>query len=789
MPNVEDPGVRYLLASNLRDLGLFELARRMLGTLTGAAAEAPPAVTLNSALAGETGHSVSVEARIERARLTFEVIAERAVGFERTALDESLTRVIDDEARFEVHVARDGTEIRARSASVDPGGWTGLLRATLAETLSSLGDLGVENSPPLTVEGLGDPRLLSAIAARCPGHVSGYWRGLNVVEPSLERAVVAGVIDPAVISVMGEERTKLFVGPGAGAAYSDWLSERIALSSVGPWIGEPTGARAADRLREASAAQSALAGRLRSRWLGPTSRRGASHWLERLSDVSSGAGGSLRVLIPTCRFSTYIQHSSRGLAAAFRRAGHEAEVLIEPDASTNLLDVSYLDACERFDPDLVVLVNYPRASRPGAFPEDVPFVCWIQDHMPHLYDRAIGAAQSELDFTAGHCPHELYTTMGYTPERALASPVVVDPGAFHDGPISDSDRARFSCDIAYVSHQSEPFETMAARLAEEAGSSGGRGMIEKLVPRVREAVDLLTSETLGRGLRLAVGEARRAARVGDANGAVVEARLLHLAAWPLAERLIRHRVVRWACELADRDGLSFRLFGHGWEAHPEFARFACGPIEHGEALRACYRSAGVHLHATGRAMVHQRVLECALSGGFPLCNYYYDATPCDARLAIRHRLDPADGVPGSTPGSVAFERADHPSLLWDAMQRQELGLPVRSTVEVDAALLRSATEMAEPEGMGLAFPQGLFPLLRPFVFTDQSDFEARIRLSLSDDVHRSRWSRVLRERVRRDYTTDRFVARLLPFMRRSLARAVGDSGAVSTPIAGEHAAA
>src|SRR5262249_44056160 len=110
--------------------------------------------------------------------------------------------------------------------------------------------------------------------------------------------------------------------------------------------------------------------------------------------------GPLKVLVPTSRFSTYIQHASRDLVSALRRAGHRAELLIQPDDSSLIWSVGYLRALRDFEPDLILSINSPRVSMGAWIPHNLPLVCWIQDAMPHQFDGAVGAAHGRFDFLA-----------------------------------------------------------------------------------------------------------------------------------------------------------------------------------------------------------------------------------------------------------------------------------------------------------------------------------------------------------------------------------------------------
>jgi hypothetical protein len=118
-----------------------------------------------------------------------------------------------------------------------------------------------------------------------------------------------------------------------------------------------------------------------------------------------------------------------------------------------------------------------------------------------------------------------------------------------------------------------------------------------------------------------------------------------------------------------------RIYGRGWESHPRFGRFARGVVAHDEELRACYQSAGAHLHASISSMVHQRVLECALSGGLVLCRTLFDALGVPqwrAKAEVLREASPEFRDPES--GWLRFQVADHPATMELVALWQRLGL-------------------------------------------------------------------------------------------------------------------
>ena len=150
--------------------------------------------------------------------------------------------------------------------------------------------------------------------------------------------------------------------------------------------------------------------------------------------------------------------------------------------------------------------------------------------------------------------------------------------------------------------------------------------------------------------------------------------LRHQYVLPLAEQMLRHETLAWAAEIAREHGLSMRLFGRGWERHPTLSMFAAGPLEHGDEVRTCYQLAACHVHASPLGVAHQRVFECAMSGGVALCRrsweelYHHDYMIATEFL---HAGLPHDAVREDT-GWGRYVIANNPILMLMIRDRQRM---------------------------------------------------------------------------------------------------------------------
>ncbi len=476
---------------------------------------------------------------------------------------------------------------------------------------------------PIYVEGSEPLLLVRRLAELSPEHGDGYAPPIHVVEPDADR-LVGALSRVDISSLLGESRLRLFLGEGAHGAFEAFLRERSGFELRGLTLGLPgsTGAvkSAVDR---ASAAQAAELERVVRRNEARYADRGDAYWRDRFARATATIGDDrLRVLVLTTRYSRFVRHSSDDIARALAEAGCHARVLAEPDRSSRFTPLAYAQAVEAFEPDVVVLINYTRSHLRGAIPANCPFLCWIQDAMHHLFDPAVGAAQGPLDYLVGHLHSSLFKDFHYPRRRALHLPVLASRAKFHDGDLDPDLLRAHECEIACATNQSDTPESVRDGLL--AGAAHQPALV-RAIGELHEAIEGLVrtidSDPFPERLE---GAARE---ILDRNGLPSDAKrlatIINQIARPLADRMIRHETLGWAVDVCRDRGWRLHLYGDGWDRHPTLARFARGELEHGDALRASYRAARCHLHASVNTNVHQRIAECALSGGLPLCRLKY----------------------------------------------------------------------------------------------------------------------------------------------------------------------
>ncbi|MFG0260154.1 MAG: hypothetical protein ACF8LK_07345 [Phycisphaerales bacterium JB041] len=762
----DDLDLRFLMAAACAQLGLRTLAAETLAALPEPARADANVKALTTAVDGLPDDRVPADSRRAIAEGNLGVLRDRGLA-SAAVLDAAWPGWLD---RLELHDcfrSTDGNLIR-RGPGDDLPHWTAFLtdgRSIAAQFCEQrLGGTDMF-TPPLAIEGIDPPWLAEGAWRRLAPNRVGYAAPITLVQADpLE--FLDGLSAMDLRDVLADERVRVFVGPDASSRWLEDAVGRLDEVAMGMAIATPGvrtriepdaqtvtnrwGAAQAEALRETQT-------RVASAY-GPRDR---AWWADRYAEAASG-GEPLRVLIPTSRYSTFIRHASEDLAEAFCGLGCEARVVMEP-ANGRPTSVGQLRWADPFEPDLIVLANYFRRDAGLPFPEQVPWVCWIQDAMAHQFQER---EFTELDFVAGHLHKELRAQDGFPHDRALPFPLIASERKFHPGPVDAERHERFACEVAYVSHQSETPAAFHARCVAEEPKPEVCRVLEHLRPLVEaEAADPL-GESLYNRLGALTGAA--AERLANGTDALAQYLFRHYAL-PLADRVVRHQTLGWAASICGRHGWRLRLHGRGWDSHPELAEYARGEISHGDDLRACYQSAAVHLHASVNTLVHQRVMECAMSGGLPVGRLTADAV--DESVGFAEREAVLHGTPCGADvatGAKLYRLADHAALAAVRPLREWLGLETPDEYSIAARKIESFRKPGHPltGGMHAAW---LFGDLRELTVRSEDDLERIIERAVRDDAWRSAQSAAIARRARERCSTTAFAERVLGLVRRSLA--------------------
>jgi hypothetical protein len=600
---------------------------------------------------------------------------------------------------------------------------------------------------PIGLCGLGDGYVLQALAQHPPKLFMDMEQGVFVLEPEpqvlLHALMIHDFAGPA--GPIVAERFRWFVGP-------HWAAQLAAASVEQPSIGLP-----------GVTLQQGMEGASVQRQMGPmfagiaerdaAAKRAVDEYYGSLApgDIAGQFGASPprppRVLLLTTRFSTVLQYSTRDTAEAFGRLGWERRVLIEPAPSHRIHRHAMRLAVAEFRPDLVFQIDHLRHEHGDLFPPQLPFACWAQDHLPNLTNPAAGASLKPRDFVLVGMPTMYVNRYGYPRRQTLMLAKLTRlperPATWE----SDGD------DLVYVSTASaQPADVAAAVVTQFAGGSAERQrFVEACCRRV-------TEHYAAGGMMPAMHDFRvLVAAVESEHGKVIEdeattRRLADVLFDRLGNVLYRQQALAWVARVAERRGLTLAIYGAGWEAHPQFAAFARGPVKYGPQLEALTRRSKINFALEPFFSVsHQRLVDGLVAGGFFLVRRHPKNTLIQQ---VSNFL--AQRVPASvtTAGEARALMSPADRLAFDALAERfapltEFADPVEFVRTSERARLVCP---GEPEPL---------PDLGAISFADEAELDARVVRFVNDPGLRAGMASRQRETMETRRSYEAGVARIV----------------------------
>lgn len=611
--------------------------------------------------------------------------------------------------------------------------------------------------PTIALAGVGDGYVLQFLAQQ-PELQLGMERCVYVIEP-----------DPRVLAAclhlldhtdargpIAQPRFHWCVGPGWVERYTRLLDDDAMQPPAGRWVQAPPHGPNIDaalrRVVQHHQRQSdAAVERLQRLTAGD---RYAAH---RLADRLAGkAGPPPRALLLTSRFTTVLQYSTRDVAQGFRDLGWETQTVIEPTPWSRMTARALGEAVAGFDPDLVFQIDHLRHELPPWFPRDVPFLCWIQDHLPNLDSDAAGRCVGHRDYVLAPGPHFYVRRFGYPASQCIATPRLasaidtarLEDVAFGERPV-----------IVYAGHASGRVETLRRELVENQEDAQARALLDRASAALVRAYEQERCVHTYRGYGRLIDQAAR--ELGGAVKPEIRMRLIYLLAHPLNNTLYRQQAIRWARAAAEAHGLELELYGHGWADHPEFAPHARGYADYQTELPAITRSAAINLQIVPfTSFTHQRWIDGIAAAGFFLLRDH----PADREPAALLSWLSDQGVDDA--GNSDEVRRRLPSDQRDAFERRLE--TVRDAVSDDDT--QDPVEMIGSwRDAGLLEPgRPPLPHMDEVAFADEAELVAQVGRFLAEADTRRRFVEAQHDLVAQRMTYTGGMRRVLAKVRRKL---------------------
>ncbi len=523
-------------------------------------------------------------------------------------------------AHFELHQTADGNYQVLDTRQPLPTGWVGGLQNHKAAAHAWQFDRTKPSMPlPLAFDGLAFGWPLLRVLETTANSYLNYSCAAYILES--EPVVLAMLLHMHDLQpILAGTRTRWFVGTDPAtllAEYKTALRKNPTWTLPGQFVRCQVHARPPLDLEAATIALRDERAKTRSAHFASAtdhySKRTPAAWAKRFTEAQTG-GTPLRVLGITSRYTTVLQHSLAELQSAATAAGATFDIAIEPDDHS--LENPFLEKIAADKPDLIVQISRLRYENPNL-PKNVPFLCWDQDNLPFMRTPEAKANLNPLTYVAGHGAIYGYGHLDWPADNCIFCQPTGAAHRYSAQPASPDLLAKHACDISYISNASGTPESLQAELADR-WSRGST--IATLFARL--CTQIHTESLTGRAwddiaLRQLITNSPEMS--GKANPSLENE--LQMDLHRFADRCFRHATLQWISRWCLANNKTLRLYGNGWQNHPELARWAAGIAQPGEETRAIYQASRINLQLIESGFIHSRALDGLAAGGFFLTRH------------------------------------------------------------------------------------------------------------------------------------------------------------------------
>lgn len=327
-----------------------------------------------------------------------------------------------------------------------------------------------------------------------------------------------------------------------------------------------------------------------------------------------------RILFITSRFTTVLQYHIRDCKKAAEKMGLNTELLIEKDRlSTGWTNLCIMRKIAEFLPDIIFIIDHFRFEHSFLSGLDnLIWVTWIQDHMPHIIDKETPSKLLKRDFIMNHfTTWNVIKGIGYPASRTMDAPVVANEALYKPYQLSETEKEAYGADICMVCHASdaeECIEELLRTFKDEELRILVRQILEDYCNLVKtEEFILYTKEDMYCFMNEYIKQLFNIQLPKHIISYLAENTYIDL-----NQRAYREAIANWLIEAGYHN---IKLWGNGWLKNPQYQPYAMGGAQNGEVLSKILQSTkivlGNNFNATGAA----RAWESMLSGTFYMSNY------------------------------------------------------------------------------------------------------------------------------------------------------------------------
>lgn len=320
--------------------------------------------------------------------------------------------------------------------------------------------------------------------------------------------------------------------------------------------------------------------------------------------------GKPRILFATTRFSTAIQYYIRDCIKACEDIGIDSRLSIEKSDIHRTNGYEWLKSLDEFKPDIVFVIGHFRWEYP-CIPENVVFICWIQDQLPNIMSKESPAKLKELDYLLNvHFTAKEIFEIGYPRDKMIEAPVYANHNIYKFYSITEEEKRKFCADICVFSNIGTPHLGIR-NVCKLFSSNPLYDEIEMaLYSAYEEMYQMVYSGNMIYDLKDYVN---LISKCFNKHGLLIDDKsIVGLSSHfriEVAFRIYRSVIIEWLHE----KGYNMKLWGREWLEHPTLKSYAQGTAKNGETLSKVINASKIVIGINPATTTHPRVFETILS--------------------------------------------------------------------------------------------------------------------------------------------------------------------------------
>ncbi|MEW6181627.1 MAG: glycosyltransferase [Bacillota bacterium] len=323
--------------------------------------------------------------------------------------------------------------------------------------------------------------------------------------------------------------------------------------------------------------------------------------------------GDLRILFITCRFTTFLQYSTRDCMSASVNLGIKSDLLIEKSDIQRIFVGNSYEKILDFKPNIIFMLDHFKWE--FGIPDNLMCITWVQDPLPNILSRDSAKKLSDNDLVLVGAPKlkDQMLELGY-PEADLFDQIIpVNSLIFDKIELVGTEKARYASDITYVSHVGDPKSSLDALVSEYITRIEDEDIRPKFKDFLYSAYELTRRRIEGSEPIFTVEDYKHVlaeALEGCGFQLYISDDFAYEFGSRVGNRLHRTIPLVWVAEC----GHSLKIWGREWVNNSQLKKFAMGTAAHGEELAKIYSSARITLGIQPYGTMHQRALEAMACG-------------------------------------------------------------------------------------------------------------------------------------------------------------------------------